>query len=336
MRNHLGRTIGGLLLLTGTAFPQTHATTAFEAASFKPAAALDMAKVRAAILNGEAPKAGMYVGPGRVEFIYADLKDLISVAYKLKPYEITGPDWMAQQRFDIIAKFPAGATRDDIPHMLQALLKERLKLDAHVESKEHPVLALVVGKGALKLRESTETPAAIDENAPLKAGETKIDDPDGQVRMSVDPKTGGAIMNMGVRGTVAYKLDPTTESIHLDARQMTMGGFAELLTQFSQMGGTGARTVVDMTELKGHYQLALDISLADLRTMARIQGMDELYSPVGGAAGGGLSEVGTPSDPSGGTSLFAAVQSLGLRLEQRKAVTPQLVIDHVEKTPTEN
>lgn len=68
-----------------------------------------------------------------------------------------------------MAKFPAGATRDDIPHMLQALLKERLKLDAHVESREHPVFALVVGKGALKLAESTETPVAIDENAPSQS-----------------------------------------------------------------------------------------------------------------------------------------------------------------------
>jgi uncharacterized protein (TIGR03435 family) len=30
------------------------------------------------------------------------------------------------------------------------------------------------------------------------------------------------------------------------------------------------------------------------------------------------------------------VQALGLKLEQRKAVTEQLIIDHIEKTPTEN
>jgi uncharacterized protein (TIGR03435 family) len=31
-----------------------------------------------------------------------------------------------------------------------------------------------------------------------------------------------------------------------------------------------------------------------------------------------------------------AVQSMGLKLESRKAVVDQLVVDHVEKTPTEN
>jgi uncharacterized protein (TIGR03435 family) len=30
------------------------------------------------------------------------------------------------------------------------------------------------------------------------------------------------------------------------------------------------------------------------------------------------------------------VQALGLKLEQRRAVTDQLVIDHLEKTPVEN
>jgi uncharacterized protein (TIGR03435 family) len=31
-----------------------------------------------------------------------------------------------------------------------------------------------------------------------------------------------------------------------------------------------------------------------------------------------------------------AVQALGLKLESRKATVEQLVVDHAEKTPTEN
>jgi uncharacterized protein (TIGR03435 family) len=30
------------------------------------------------------------------------------------------------------------------------------------------------------------------------------------------------------------------------------------------------------------------------------------------------------------------VQSMGLRLESRKAMVDQLIVDHIEKTPTEN
>ena len=337
MRNHFGLTIGiGLLLVTGRAFAQTNSHLTFEVASLKLAAPLDMAKLQAAARNGETPRVGMHVDRARVEFIYVDLKSLICVAYKLKPYQITGPDWMASQRYDIIAKFPAGATRDDIPQMLQALLKERLKLNAHVEGKEHPVLALVVGKGGPKLTESTEAPAAIDGNAPLKAGELKIDDPEGQVSITIDPKTGGGSLNMGTRGVVSFRMDPDTRSLHVDARQMTMGGFVEMLTQLSQLAGAGERQVVDMTGLKGRYQISFDIPLADLVNMARAQGLDVPNMPAGDVPGGTPPSPAVASDPSGSTTLAGSVQALGLKLEQRKAVTNQLVVDHVEKTPIEN
>ena len=339
MRNTIGLTFGvGLLLVTGAAFAQTAPKT-FEVASVKPAAPLDMQKLAASMQAGEAPKVGMHVEPGKVEFNYVDLKSLISIAYKVKPYQVTGPEWMAAQRFDIVAKFPSGATRDDIPQMLQALLAERFKLASHLEKKENPVLALVVGKSGPKLTDAAEAPVAIDENAPLKPGEMKMDGPDGPIRMTMDPKTGSGSMNMGAKGTVSYRMngvtpgtapDPASMSLHMDAKQITMGGFAEMLSQFSQMGGGGGRTVVDMTDLKGHYQVSLDIPFSDLMNMARSQGMDVPNMP-GGAPG-----AVAASDPSGGTTLFGSVQPLGLKLENRKAMTEQVVVDHAEKVPTEN
>jgi uncharacterized protein (TIGR03435 family) len=275
----------------------------------------------------------MRVDPGRVEFTYENLKTLISIAYKLKPDQITGPNWMANQRFDITAKFPAGATRNDIPQMLQALLRERLKLGAHFEGKEHSVLALVVGKGGPKLPESKETPEAIDENTPLKAGEIKIDDPEvGQVRVTFDPKSGGGRMNMGINGAVSYRMDLDTKVLHIDAQQMTMGGFAEMLTQLSHFSGLGERQLVDMTGLQGHYQIAIDISIADFVSMVRPQASD--LQNVPGVDVSGATSPG--ADPSGGATIVASLQALGLKLEQRKAVTRQLVVDHVEKKPMEN
>jgi uncharacterized protein (TIGR03435 family) len=41
------------------------------------------------------------------------------------------------------------------------------------------------------------------------------------------------------------------------------------------------------------------------------------------------------SDPSSG-AVFRAVQKLGLKLESRKARVEKLIIDHIEKNPTEN
>jgi uncharacterized protein (TIGR03435 family) len=124
----------------------------------------------------------------------------------------------------------------------------------------------------------------------------------------------------------------------MEASMITMSGFADMLTQFSQMGGGGGRQVVDMTELKGNYQVTVDIPLADLlnmaRDMVRTAGID-----MPGAAGGAAatpSPADAASDPSGSSTLFKAVQALGLKLEQRKSVVEQLVIDHVEKNPTEN
>ncbi len=78
-----------------------------------------------------------------------------------------------------------------------------------------------------------------------------------------------------------------------------------------------------------------DLSLMDIIAMARAAGAD---IPVGGPAGtGDQAHAGVASDPGGGgTSLTDAVQSMGLKLESRKAMVDQLIVDHIEKTPTEN
>ena len=321
--------VGCLVWAAAAAPAQTKPT--FEVASVKPAA-LDMAKVTAAVQSGEIPRMGPRVDGARAEYIFMALKDLISLAYKVKPYQITGPDWMASQRFDIIAKLPDGASKDDVPMMLQALLEDRFKLALHRESKEGPVLALVVGKGGPKMKESAEAPKAIDPNAPLAPGERQIDGPDGPMRMTINTKNGSSTMNMGAKGTVSSSMDPATRSLKIEASQVTMGGFADMLSSLSQ--AAGGQQVKDMTGLTGNYQVAISFSMADLMNMARAQGVAVPNAPA--EAGAGAAPGDAASDPGGASTLFQAVQSMGLKLESRKAVVEQLVIDHVEKTPTEN
>jgi uncharacterized protein (TIGR03435 family) len=332
------------MLVTGAAFAQTAPKLTFEVASVKVAPPIDMMKMAQAAQNGEMPKIGMHVNPGRVEFIYVDLKTLVGMAYKLKPYQVSGPDWIGTTRFDIVATFPKGATRDDIPEMLRALLKERLKVDAHLENKEHPVLALVVAKGGPKLVESAEKPAAIDENAPLKDGEMQTDTIDGPVRQTVDMKTGSGLIDMGLKGKMKFSMDRpaagaagappdlSSMALHFDAKEMTMAGLVELLSQFSsQIGGTGGKQIVDLTGLTGHYDVNLSIPFTELMAIAKAAGMDIPNMPGGTGAG-----AAAASDPTGQPGMFASLGAYGLKLEQRKAAIDQLVVDHAEKVPTAN
>jgi uncharacterized protein (TIGR03435 family) len=318
-----------LCLILLAAFASAQPKPAFEVASVRPTT-LDLQQLAAQARSGQIPRIGPRVDGARAEYIFVSLKELIILAYNVKPYQITGPDWLGGQRFDIQAKIPDGASRDDVPKMLQSLLEERFQLQLHRETKEHPVLALVVGKGGPKLKEAAEAPKPIDPNAPLAPGERQIDGPDGPVRMTVNPNGGGATMNMGAKGTITYRADPATRSLNLDASQTTMAGLADMLTSFSQ--ASAGVPVKDMTGLTGYYQVALSFSLEDLANIARAQGYDVPNRPAE-APSAGLPEASTPA---GSTTLFQAVHSLGLNLEPRKAMIEQLIIDHIEKTPTAN
>jgi uncharacterized protein (TIGR03435 family) len=309
----------------------TPAKPAFEVASIKPSPPLDRAKIMAQMQAGQMPKFGVHIDAAQAEYSYMTLKDLIANAYKVKIYQVSGPDWLATERFDIVAKLPDGASKDDAPLMLQSLLEDRFKLAAHRDTQEHPVLGLIVAKGGPKLKEATSIPEPFDEDAPLKPGEMRIDTPDGPARMTRNPD-GTSTINMGALGTFTQRIDGQTQTLDLETSSITMEGFADMLTNVLLMGGSTSRQVVDMTGIKGSYQAAIDISLMELMTNLRAQGMD-IPGPPPGAGG---AAAGDPSEPSGGTTVFASVEKLGLKLEPRKASILQLVVDHVEKAPTEN
>jgi uncharacterized protein (TIGR03435 family) len=73
--------------------------------------------------------------------------------------------------------------------------------------------------------------------------------------------------------------------------------------------------------------------MADIMAMARAAGQVIPGGPGGGEPG--KAPLDTASDPSG-NSIFDAIQKLGLKLEARKGPIEVIVIDHVEKTPTDN
>jgi uncharacterized protein (TIGR03435 family) len=199
----------------------------------------------------------------------------VRVAYRVKDHQISGPDWLASQRFDIVAKLPEGASREQVPEMLQSLLVERFKLALHRDKKEHTAYALVVGKNGPKLH----------------------------------PSEGGAA---GPGGTIKIGRG------HLEVNKTTVSNFADMLSRLVD------RPVLDMTELQGRFDFTLDFAPEGMKTFGMIMGAPA-EKPAESA-----------SEPSG-PSIFTAVQEqLGLKLEARKAPVEILVIDHIEKVPTEN
>jgi uncharacterized protein (TIGR03435 family) len=315
MWNSFVRRIGaGLVLAAGAALGQT---ATFEVASIKPAAPLSPGQ----FMSGQA-HVGIRIDAARVDIGSMSLADLIRVAYRVKAYQVSGPDWMSSERFDVLAKLPEGASREQVPEMLQALLAARFKLTVHRESKEHAVYALVVGKNGPKLKESPpDADAPASGNAPMALGDVNP-----QVSVSGRGENTQVAISGGEIGTAHMSVGPGG-TMHLEAPKMTMAALADTLTRFFD------RPVVDLTEIKGSYQVVMDLSMEDLRNAARNFGM--MAPGMGGGRGGERPAADAASDP-GGLSIFAAVQQLGLKLEPRKVPLEGIVIDHLEKAPTEN
>ena len=317
-----------LLLAAAAAFGQVPAAKlAFDVASVRPSPPPDMQKMMMDLQAGKRPDS-VRIDGSRADFTYYSLKQLIAYAYKLRVYEISGPDWMLTDRFDIAARLPDGASKDEVPDMLRALLEDRFALAAHRELQDQPVFALLVGKNGPKLQQAAVTPGPIDDTAPLKPGESRLDTQTGPVILKKNAD-GSTTYNMGTRGAFTLKFEGETLTMHMAASSITMAGFAVMI---NSLGGGEGRQVVDLTGLTGNYEAAVDFSLADLMSSLHDQGIEIPTGPPGGGGGGG----GTAFDPGGGATVSAALEKLGLKLERSRAKVDRLVVDHVEKIPTEN
>jgi uncharacterized protein (TIGR03435 family) len=110
----------------------------------------------------------------------------------------------------------------------------------------------------------------------------------------------------------------------LFGQQKTIQELADRLT------GLMSRPVTDATALKTKYDFTLTFSS---------EGMNGPMGPIPPPPGGGGRGTDTVYVPDGDAlpDIFGAVQAqLGLRLEPKKGPVELIVIDHVEKTPTEN
>jgi uncharacterized protein (TIGR03435 family) len=97
--------------------------------------------------------------PTHITWANPTLKNVLQVAFDIKPYQVTAPGWFDTERYDFAVSVPEGATRPQVAAMWQKLLAERFGLVVHHESKEFQVDELVVGRGGHKLKQSAQTTA---------------------------------------------------------------------------------------------------------------------------------------------------------------------------------
>ncbi len=137
----------GVLALLPVILP---AQQAFEVADIKPSdpSVLKMGKGR--MLPG-----------GRIEVPGYTLRELIMFTSGVTDDMISGgPKWVGEDRFDIIAKAPAGAPDSALRSMLQVLLADRFKLSTHQEDKPMSAYVLTAAKGAAPLQVSAGSGAS--------------------------------------------------------------------------------------------------------------------------------------------------------------------------------
>jgi uncharacterized protein (TIGR03435 family) len=291
----------------------------FEVASVKPSEPITPAMVASGKLH-----AGMKIDGKRVDIGNFGLMQLICKAYDVKAYQVQGPSWLktvglSGQRFDIVANLPEGATKEQVPQMLQALLAERFKLVIHRQSKDQAVYAMVIGKGGLKIEESQPPAASPDGAAPNPAVT-------GSSSVSVSQTKAGAVVSDGTGKQQKMTPSPDGKSMRFEIWGATLAELAEGLSPMVD------HPIVDMTGLTGKYHVTLDISMQELMNIARAAGA---AVPAGEGGGDASKPAELASDP-GGSSLFTTIQTLGLKLEPRKVPLSFIVVDSVEKVPTEN
>jgi uncharacterized protein (TIGR03435 family) len=267
--------------------------TEFEVASLKPS-------------DPDAAKKGPQqpdIKNGRVYLPNFPLKTLIQVAWELSGDDmlVGAPKWLADDKYDIVAKAPAGVAigdltpnRNTVPvnidalrPMLRTLLTERFQMKAHMEPRAINAYDLVAVKPKLK---------------------------------AADPASRTKWQN-GVQPDAPKNKNANTALGRLvTCQNVSMAQLAELLPVIAP--GYLHTDVVDTTGLEGGYDFTFSFSPIGAVQQARqaVQG-----------------DKAEPDDPSGAITLFDAMtKQLGLKLELQKRPTPVLIIESMERKPIEN
>jgi uncharacterized protein (TIGR03435 family) len=263
----------------------------------------EVASVRASADQPSQASVGVHIDGSQVRVVGLPLKLYVGLAYGLKPQQIVGPDWLGQPRFDVAAKIPDGSAREQLPQMFQALLADRFQMKSHRETKEFSVFALTAAMDGVKLQPSASAPEASSDKPPA-------------VTVTAGGNASGSGADLG--GGTSFMLGNN----RIEIRKMSMLQIAELLTRLSD------RPVIDATGIKGNYDLSLELAPEDFIGVQIRAGVNNgaLIPP----------QALRLLDNAAADPFTNALQKSGLSLESRKAALEVLVVDSIQKTPTDN
>lgn len=176
--------------------------------------------------------------PGRISFTNVTLSSVILRAYNLKAFQLSAPDWLSSQRYDLTAQVPSGASKEQCNQMLQTLLQERFHMVLHHETKELQGFELVSGRGGSKLKPSSDM-GVVESAAP--SGPPKTDS-NGYPQLT---GPGMAMMEGAKAGAVI---------VFLTARAQPLSALVDLLTREFQM------PISDKTGLPGNFDFKLEFA----------------------------------------------------------------------------
>ena len=129
--------------------------TAFEAASVRRATSVTAGP--SGCMGG--PVSGS-ADPTLLTCAGTPIKVLVLLAYNVQFYQIQGSELISSEMYDISARIPPGATRDQMRIMLRGLLEERFHLALHHESRQFPIYHLEVGKTELRMKRADDSKRA--------------------------------------------------------------------------------------------------------------------------------------------------------------------------------
>ena len=116
----------------------------FEVAAIKPSAPQEIGRTSTRMSSN--------TDTGTLTYQNVNLKQVLGRAFDVQQYQITGPEILESERFDVTASFAPHSTSEQLGTMLQKLLADRFGLKFRRESKELPAFALTVAKGGPKFK----------------------------------------------------------------------------------------------------------------------------------------------------------------------------------------